>query len=562
MPIRRMRSDTPAAPGVFARLVLMLAALSLTSCPHQARSLRRARGGATKAVRPTHREVRRLVSDTAARAERLTGPQIPAPPYVTPGEPIVPADDPGTAPPADPVESESATLPNPSEAAVTSGAAPASNLPERLNELPEQLIYSIGRETQIYAAPKFDARRIGYLRYGAEVRRTTEAVSHRNCAGGWFGIKPSGFVCVNGRAATSDANHPLVQARIARPERMDALPYAYTLARHGVPRLFSYAPGPGEFLSNSAARRLAQIDHLRTMPLPDEWRRPREVFGYERPRDKASLGNGLPGSGLALVGFYTDAGRLYGVTPDLELVSTDALEPVTPSHFAGKALGASDTLPVAFAMKSAWAFQGDPRRGAPKPIRQLARREAVFLNDEHVNAQRIEWRQMRDGNWVHAADLRIVEARTEWPDWAKAGHVWVDVSIQLQSLVAYEGNRPAYVTLVSTGVDGLNDPATTKSTKTGVFHIVSKHLTATMNSDDSEDAYEMREVPWVQYFSEGYALHGAYWHDAFGQPRSHGCVNLSPLDARWLFHFTSPGVPKNWHGAIPSEGSATVYVHP
>ena len=50
-------------------------------------------------------------------------------------------------------------------------------------------------------------------------------------------------------------------------------------------------------------------------------------------------------------------------------------------------------------------------------------------------------------------------------------------------------------------------------------------------------------MPFVQYFTEGFALHGAYWHDDFGTPRSHGCVNLAPVDAAWLFRFTDPEVP-------------------
>ncbi|MGC4065470.1 MAG: L,D-transpeptidase [Polyangiaceae bacterium] len=95
-----------------------------------------------------------------------------------------------------------------------------------------------------------------------------------------------------------------------------------------------------------------------------------------------------------------------------------------------------------------------------------------------------------------------------------------------------------------------------------MFRIVSKHLTATMAGEDEDHAYEMREVPWVQYFSEGYALHAAYWHDGFGKPRSHGCVNLSPRDARFLFHFTNPGVPLGWHGRTLSDERAIVYVHP
>ncbi|HEX7672087.1 MAG TPA: L,D-transpeptidase, partial [Polyangiaceae bacterium] len=72
---------------------------------------------------------------------------------------------------------------------------------------------------------------------------------------------------------------------------------------------------------------------------------------------------------------------------------------------------------------------------------------------------------------------------------------------------------------------------------------------------------DLRDVPYVQYFKEGYALHAAYWHDAFGTPRSHGCVNLSPLDARWLFSWTEPSVPSAWHGAMSNHGTL-VSIHP
>jgi lipoprotein-anchoring transpeptidase ErfK/SrfK len=60
--------------------------------------------------------------------------------------------------------------------------------------------------------------------------------------------------------------------------------------------------------------------------------------------------------------------------------------------------------------------------------------------------------------------------------------------------------------------------------------------------------FELRDVPWIQYFAAGYALHGAYWHDVFGIPRSHGCINLAPVDARLVFMWTDPPLPDNWHG--------------
>jgi hypothetical protein len=66
--------------------------------------------------------------------------------------------------------------------------------------------------------------------------------------------------------------------------------------------------------------------------------------------------------------------------------------------------------------------------------------------------------------------------------------------------------------------------------------------------------YELRDVPWIQYFAAGYAIHGAYWHDVFGTPRSHGCINLAPIDARYVFFWTAPPVPDGWHGINVGSG--------
>jgi lipoprotein-anchoring transpeptidase ErfK/SrfK len=151
------------------------------------------------------------------------------------------------------------------------------------------------------------------------------------------------------------------------------------------------------------------------------------------------------------------------------------------------------------------------------------------------------------------------------PSWAASssgrGRTWIDVSIDRQTLVAYEGTRPVFVTLVSTGADGTGDPETTHSTIQGEFALHTKHVSVTMDGDEVGDEYDLRDVPYVQYFKEGYALHAAYWHDGFGTPRSHGCINLSPLDARWLFSWTSPSVPATWHGAMSPRGTL-ISIHP
>ncbi len=129
---------------------------------------------------------------------------------------------------------------------------------------------------------------------------------------------------------------------------------------------------------------------------------------------------------------------------------------------------------------------------------------------------------------------------------------WIDVDITKQMLVAYEGTRPVYVTLVSTGKKGSDEERF--DTPTGRHRIYSKQVTSNMDGATATDGnYAIQDVPWVMYFEGSYALHGAFWHTSFGYVRSHGCVNLGPSDARWLFYWTTPFVPDNWHGATAGD---------
>ena len=92
-------------------------------------------------------------------------------------------------------------------------------------------------------------------------------------------------------------------------------------------------------------------------------------------------------------------------------------------------------------------------------------------------------------------------------------------------------------------------------TPIGVHRLQSKHIATSMRDQPVEDdAYSIEDVPWTQYFNNNVALHGAFWHGGFGLVRSHGCVNLSPPDARWLFGFTEPALPAGWHAVTPAQG--------
>ncbi|HFQ93613.1 MAG TPA: L,D-transpeptidase, partial [Anaerolineae bacterium] len=117
---------------------------------------------------------------------------------------------------------------------------------------------------------------------------------------------------------------------------------------------------------------------------------------------------------------------------------------------------------------------------------------------------------------------------------------WVDVDLSRQYLTAYEGDTPVFETYISGGLPGYE-------TVTGQFRIWLRYESQTMDGRLLGYDYYLENVPYVQYFYQDYALHGAYWHNNFGQPMSHGCVNIAPADAGWLFSWASLGTLVNVH---------------
>jgi lipoprotein-anchoring transpeptidase ErfK/SrfK len=116
------------------------------------------------------------------------------------------------------------------------------------------------------------------------------------------------------------------------------------------------------------------------------------------------------------------------------------------------------------------------------------------------------------------------------------GERWIDVDLSQQRTYAYEGDQLVNSFLVSTGT-------WLHPTVVGQFRIYVKYRFADMSGPD----YYLPNVPYVMYFYRGYGLHGTYWHNNFGTPMSHGCVNLSTGDAGWLFQWASVGTLVNVH---------------
>ncbi len=130
------------------------------------------------------------------------------------------------------------------------------------------------------------------------------------------------------------------------------------------------------------------------------------------------------------------------------------------------------------------------------------------------------------------------------------GEKWIEVNLSAQTLTAWEGTVPVMHFIVSTGLPGT-------PTVVGKFHIYQKLVSTRMVGP----GYDLPNVPHTMYFYGGYALHGAYWHNNFGHPMSHGCVNLALPDAEKLFYWANPVLPEGaWYVYATADNPGTLVI--
>lgn len=158
------------------------------------------------------------------------------------------------------------------------------------------------------------------------------------------------------------------------------------------------------------------------------------------------------------------------------------------------------------------------------------------------------WYMVGPDQWIEQRSLAVAKP-VEKPEEVEAQR-WVAIDLYEQTLVAYEGSRPVFATLIASGLPGWD-------TNEGVFDVWAwVERDGMSGATGAPDAYALESVPWVMYFDDGISLHGTYWHDGFGYRRSHGCVNLSISDAGHVFKWMSDQEPDE-DGNIPAQ----VYVY-
>jgi len=448
----------------------------------------------------------------------------------------------GSAPPAATSPAQAADPASPEGEAAEPPAPP--EFPKETRSL------ELARTASVRLEPADDAKRIGTIAVDTRVAWSRTAKG-KGCQKSWVEVRPHGWICAD---YVRPSAKPPFGREVPMLDRGEVVPGTY--GKVTAPSSVTYVvekPDPKDKRKKKGER---------AGPITS----PRQVDPElaTAPKSKEpKLVEGKPLVGSVNVRQYDEvsvAGRLYWRVSqkEPEYVLAQAITEHRPSGYGGARLG-DDTgwsPPIAFVW-SRWSGPAhamlDPRGvGGLLPAPIPARTPVQILETFADPAGKPLAYKIGDARWLPAADVRVFQPVPP-PKLLEPSERWIDVDLDNQILVAYEGELPVYATLVSSG-------SKETPTETGEYRMWLKESEADMNGLNGEDPYSVATVPWTQFFSpeKGLALHTAYWHDQFGTRRSHGCINLAPRDARWLYFWSDPQVPPGWTmaaGVVEAPGS-------
>ncbi|MCB9452876.1 MAG: L,D-transpeptidase [Anaerolineaceae bacterium] len=215
-----------------------------------------------------------------------------------------------------------------------------------------------------------------------------------------------------------------------------------------------------------------------------------------------------------------------------------------PSYFTGVEIPEGWTQTFAWVLDTTGIYAslepGGP--GVAESGYLTHRYDLVTIFAEAYDSDGWRWYMIGPNQWLKQTFVAKVKPIVR-PE-GVSGH-WVGVDLYEQTLIAYEDDRPVFATLIASGVKDF-------ATNEGLFTIWAKLPRDAMSgATGAPSAYALQSVPWVMYFDGSISLHGTYWHDLFGYRHSHGCVNLTISDARYIFDWTAAATP-NLNGDIIS----------
>ena len=412
---------------------------------------------------------------------------------------------------------------------------------------PPQRIFAKRFVAPIRGAPGPEGARLGYLRAGAVLSSTTtEPLGYEGCEGGWYELDTGGYVCSE-RDVVVFSGERLPELRARQPDRDAAMPYDYVTVRRKAPLY----------------KRIPKLEEVYEPP-PE----PETDGGVDAEESAApDIDNPLvirilrPGFYVSLDRSFERDGTIYWRTQQNGFIADDLLRRKAWSEFQGQELGSPDwTLPVAVTRGEETIAYRLNQRGKIRASRDRLPRRTWLPVRARRRVDGESYVVVGQGGLIREADALLILPVAP-PEGVPEGDRWIDIDLTHQVLVAYDWKQPRYVTLVSSGRARTPSPELDYLTPKGLHRVRGKHLTSTMDNDEpGAPPYSLEDVPYVMYFRGAYAFHSAFWHDRFGRPRSHGCINLAPKDAKWLYNWAGPDLPDTWHGGSATEANPGTWV--
>jgi hypothetical protein len=225
---------------------------------------------------------------------------------------------------------------------------------------------------------------------------------------------------------------------------------------------------------------------------------------------------------------------VFMIGPGVYMRGGDSCSQIAMPSFKGLAFSRTPPRPFAWVLTT---VQPKALPGDSQPLSgQALYRFAVVQIYGESQVEGKTWYQIGANSWLTEDKVAMVTPDPTRPPGVTDDR-WISINLYEQTLTVYEQGQLVFATMVATGLPGW-------WTQPGTFQVYAKlehdNMTGSFAADRS-DYYYLQDVPWVLYFDKARALHGAYWHNGYGYPRSHGCVNMSPTDAHWLYDWASVG---------------------
>lgn len=233
--------------------------------------------------------------------------------------------------------------------------------------------------------------------------------------------------------------------------------------------------------------------------------------------------------------FVFDGKTFFKVMEDGWIAASD-IEELIPSDYQGIQIVSFPQGGFGWMVDNGFSYQSPPSEGRQRMRSAYLTRYSLHeVYEIAIQEDGGIWYKIGDKRWVADVDFSYVALREENPTMNQRPR-WIEVNLSQQNLVVYEEGKPVFAALVSTG----REPAWTGE---GAYTIYNKIDMYPLISPDpvAIGDYYLEDVPYLLYYQGSWAIHSAYWHDEFGKPNSHGCVNLSLGDADWLFAWAQEG---------------------